>query len=361
MGKFYKSAEQYYDEMESTQKDVSTKEHSFIYNANMPVAYVASYQSMILDELEKKMHAKSALENGYYDDLIERCEDYGITRILATKATGEVTITGNPGSKLPANSIVGENKSITFVTDSEIVIGQDGKAKVTITASDYGSKYNCEAGAINNFPIKYEGIFTVTNEKAITNGYDYESYDHLYQRYKERVSEIIVAGNVAWYKALAKEVTGVGDCKGYECMDENSQEANGHVLLVITDANRRKASEELIKNVSDHLEENRLIGVKLHILSAKELTVNVYAKIVYNSKATTQEDVKKDIENAIQEKFKKMDFYTEYVSIAGISSIIYELENVIDVREIKLNDLTQNVDISNNEIPVFGTLTLEVV
>lgn len=358
---FYKSAEEIYSEMESTLKDIDNSESSFIYNANMPVAHELSYLTMIADEMDKKNHAKTALYSGYDEDLIKRCEDFGIIRNLKTKATGVVTLTGNPGSILPANSVVAATGSITFITDYEVTIVADGTAKVSVTASDYGSKYNTPANTINSFPITYEGILTVTNEEEITNGYDDEDMEHLYERYKERVSEIIVAGNVPWYKNLVKEVTGVGDCKGYECMDENKQHANNNVLLIITDSNRKKASDELIQKVSDHVEEKRLVGAKVNIISANELNIDVYAKIVYNSKVTTEDKIKEEIKEAIQKYFAALDFLTEYVSVYKINSIIFSIADVIDVRGVKLNGLEENVNVAGDEIPVFNDLTVEVV
>lgn len=361
MGTFYKSAEDFYNEMESTFKDTDNSEHSFIYSANKPVAFELSYMSMILDEIEKKIHAKSALENGYDEDLIQRCEDFGIFRNEAQKATGIVKITGNPNSKLPANSIVATTSGISYVTDSDVVIDSDGTVEVSITALEEGAKYNVEANKIVSFPIKYEGILTVTNEKAITNGYDIEELDHLYQRYKERVSDVIVAGNVEWYKTIAREIIGVGDVKGYECMDANKQTKNGNVLLIITDVNRRKASDELIKEVSDYIEKIRLAGAKINIVSAKELPIDIDVDIVYNSKVTTEDEIKQEIEDTIQDYFKSLDFKTEYVSVYKINSIIFNITNVIDVRSIKLNGAEANVNISEDEIPIFNNLTVGVV
>lgn len=362
MGTFYKSAENYYNEMESTLNDVDNSEYSFIRNANMPVAYELSYQSMILDEVEKKIHAKTALDNGYDEDLIKRCRDFGIEQILKIKATGEVTLTGNAGSKFPAGALISKGSSITYITDSDVIIGDNGSATVTITASDYGSKYNCDVGDICNFSVKYEGILSVTNEKEITNGYDDEEMEHLYQRYKERVQTIIVGGNANWYKSLAKEVTGVGDCKPYECTNANREYQEGHVLLVIIDSNKRQASEELLKKVSDYIETKRLVGAKIHVISANEVEVNISCDIAYDSKIISFEDLKISINNKLADYFKSLEFNSlSYVSISKINSIIFAVNEVLDVRNLKLNNIESNIELNNDEIPVMGTLDLSEV
>lgn len=58
---FYKSAEQYYSEMTSSEKDIDTSEHSLIYKSNMPVSMELSYNSMLMDELEKKDLCKKCI------------------------------------------------------------------------------------------------------------------------------------------------------------------------------------------------------------------------------------------------------------------------------------------------------------
>lgn len=83
---FYKSAEQFYDEMTSSEKEVDTSEYSLIYKSNMPVSMELSYMSMLMDEIEKKMYAKSALDSQYYDNLVKRCYDMGIERKLGKNA-----------------------------------------------------------------------------------------------------------------------------------------------------------------------------------------------------------------------------------------------------------------------------------
>ena len=66
---YYKSAETLYDEMVQTIKgEVNTDSQSLTYRQDMPVAQELSYITMNQDELVKRIHAKTALENGYDED-----------------------------------------------------------------------------------------------------------------------------------------------------------------------------------------------------------------------------------------------------------------------------------------------------
>ena len=66
---FYKSAEEYYSNMTSNMDNVDKSEHSLVYSADMPVAYELSKNSLSLEELTKRIHAKSAYMNVYAEEL----------------------------------------------------------------------------------------------------------------------------------------------------------------------------------------------------------------------------------------------------------------------------------------------------
>ena len=100
---YYKSAETLYDEMVQPIKgEVNTDSQSLTYRQDMPVAQELSYITMNQDELVKRIHAKTALENGYDEDLIEKCRDMGVEWNRKTKATTTLKLTGDPNSKCDA-------------------------------------------------------------------------------------------------------------------------------------------------------------------------------------------------------------------------------------------------------------------
>ena len=132
---FYKSVEEYYKEMTSTLSDVDISKHSLIYNSLMPCCYELSYQSLMLDEATKMVFAKSALDNGYSDYLEKRCLEQGLTRKLATIATGVIKVTGVSGSTFPSGVLVSTDLGITYITQSTLIIAITGFGYVNIIES----------------------------------------------------------------------------------------------------------------------------------------------------------------------------------------------------------------------------------
>lgn len=360
---YFKDAETFYDEMAQPIKgEVNTDSKSLTYRQNMPVAQELSYITMLLDEVNKRVHAKTALENNYDDDLIEKCKDMGVVWNKREKATTVLTITGNPNATLPAGSNVSTKSGLVFITTQDCTILDDGTAKVNAEAFEEGSKYNVKANEICKFSIAYSGILTVNNENDVTNGYDDETMQHLYDRYFERVSMIVTSGNTNYYVLKAKNVTGVGDVKGYECKNESGVYQEGHALLVITNSNNRQADAELISRVENNIEKNRFMGAKIHVISASELSINISCKLVVESMSLGIDKLKEVVEGKLQEYFKNLKLGTEYVSIGRINSEIFNSSSdIIDVRELKLNNETSNIDIPVNTIAVFGTLSITEV
>ena len=360
---YYKSAETLYDEMVQPIKgEVNTDSQSLTYRQDMPVAQELSYITMNQDELVKRIHAKTALENGYDEDLIEKCRDMGVEWNRKTKATTTLKLTGDPNSKYPANSLPSTSSGLTYSTIEDCIIGGDGTGTVDAIATDYGSKNNCNAGDICKFSVEYAGIKTVTNEHDVTNGYDDETMQHLYDRYLERVSLIVTSGSVNYYCLEAKNVSGVGSAKGYECTNEKGEHQEGHVLIVITNSNNRSADDSLIKATEKHLEEKRFACAKLHVISASELDISVSCELEINSSMITLDDAKTLVNKSIKDYFERLGLGTRHVYIEKIKSLVFNSSDYINnVKNFKLNNQTLDIDIPVNTIPVYKDLVVSEV
>lgn len=356
---FYKSAEQFYDEMTGSEKDVDKSIYSLLYKSNMPVSMELSYMSMLMDEIEKKIYAKSSLDSQYYDNLVKKCYDMGLERKLGQKATGEVTVKGKEGAKIPKGSQVATKDNLTYIINSDVIIPKEGSQKVSITAKEEGSFYNVKANEITSFPISFKNITSVTNEKEITNGIDEESYEQLYERYHIRVTEPITSGNTNYYKLKALEVDGVGRAIVKECTNENKEHAEGNVLIIISDSNNKKADEDLIKKVKSHIEGNRFIGAKINVISAQEVMVNIDCKIDTLKEIT---DVKNNIQKAILQYFKKIDINLKYISFSKVNAEILNSDDSInDLKELTLNGKTDNITIEEGAVISLGALDVSKV
>ena len=341
--------------MTSTLNEVDTSERSLIYNSLMPACYELSYQSLMLDEFNKKIFAKSALENGYYDDLKQRCIEQGIEQKEATTATGVIKVTGTKNSKFPNGALVSTILGLTYTTQSEVILDDTGIAYVNITASGEGSKYNAEIGEINSLPVKYEGILSIVNEEKIDNGYDLETPEELYNRYLLKVQTPATSGNKYHYMNWALEVDGVGIAKVYPLAN-----GPGTVKVVVANSNKRAASEELIQEVYNHIEENRPIGAGVSATTVTEKTINFTANVQISTTVTLN-DVQNNFAKAIGDYFKEITFNINKISIAKIGSLLLSINGVLDYSDLKMNNLDLNIILNDDEIGILGTVTLGVM
>lgn len=350
---YFKSAEQYYSEMTSTLKDVDNSEHSLIYNANMPISMELSYNTMLLDELEKQIHAKSAIENGYYDSLIKICADMGIERKGATTADGMVTITGAQGITIPKDFAVATKLGIVYKTTTQTTIPTTGTIDVYVKASDTGASYNVKAGDICTFPILYKGIDTVTNNEAITNGYDIESYEALYNRYLLKIQTPATSGNKYHYEQWALEVVGVGNAT---CIP-----SAGVVTVIITDSNKKKADDELVQKTYDYIDEVRpLLAGELVIKSVKEVEMSITGSVEIDT-STNLSDVQTAFATLIEEYFDDKVYKTKKISIAKIQALLIDINGVLDCSNILINGSSNNIELNIDEIAILKNLNIGVI
>ena len=125
-----------------------------------------------LEWWSKQTFIDTATENEY---VAKHALIFGVQRRSEVKASGEITITGKTGTTIPKGTIVLSRIGVKYETLALALIGSDGKAKARIQALVGGVTGNCGVGDIVAFEIADTNIYTVTNEEAITGGFDIES------------------------------------------------------------------------------------------------------------------------------------------------------------------------------------------
>lgn len=323
-------------------------EGSFFYDATKPVA-------IELESMDAK--AGGILDKGFADtatgiSLEKICAEYGITRKAATKATGSVTIIGVVGAAITAGELVASD-NINYAFTQSATIPEGGSIAVTVECTIAGSSGNVPVGAIKYFPMTLEGLQTVSNSLAFTNGYDAEDDDSLRQRYYDRVRTPATSGNRYHYLNWAKAVTGVGDARVFPLWD-----GNGTVKVMIINSNKKAADSTLIDAAASYIEDNRPIGATVTVESATELSINVSVTLVIDTLNYTTEQVETAIETSLTDMFKDMAFIDDYVSYARIGNIIFNTPGVLDYSDLLVNGDTANIAIAEAEVAVLGGVTV---
>lgn len=134
---------------------------------------------------------------------------FGLTRIAATNAKLDITITGTDGSVIPISTLYQRSDGVTYTTEAEVTIA-GGTATATIVADDTGADGNLEVGDAVTLQSPIAGVDAEALVAAInTEGEDEETLDSLRERVLARMQNPPAGGNAADYIAFAREVAGV--------------------------------------------------------------------------------------------------------------------------------------------------------
>ena len=359
---YFISSENEYNIMSTTITEVDKSENSMVYNTQFPVAMELSNCLLNLDEALKKVFATTTNLAGYDYYLDLRCAEMGIFRKQATYAIFPVKITGKPNKTFFKGSIVSTLDNRCYTTETDVKLDENGIGYVNVKAEKSGSDYNVKANEVCYLPIEYSGILTVTNEEDYTDAYNRETNEELYNRYSLKVKKVVTSGNKNMYEQWCKEVVGVGDVQVIPLWN-----GRGTVKCVITDSNKRKASDELIQKVKEYIdpsgeygEGEAPIGATLTVTTVEEVPINITAKVEL-MQGNGLEDIKSLFEGKLQDYFDNNVYYNKKVSFAKTEALLISLNEVSDVDDssIKINGATSNIILTSEQIPVIGTITLE--
>ena len=303
-----------------------------------------------------------------YDDLVNFVfQTSGIVAKTATHSSGSLTLTNGSGT-VSVGDIFETPDGLQFraIETKEIVNGD----KFEIECLTAGIIGNVPQNAITVIPTTIQGLVSVTNENAFTNGYEKEAKSDLLERYYEKLRNPVTSGNVYHYVQWAKEVTGVGKaiCKPLWNGDNT-------VKVVILDSNRNIPSSDLIKAVQDYIDPGAKglglgeapVGAYCTVAGATAKNLNVAAQIKLKSGVELKEVVE-NIRNAIETYLKTVAFdkSVTYISFAKIGSLIMSADGVYDYDSdsLLLNNDTDNILLVDNnemtEIAVLNELNIEV-
>ena len=227
-----------------------------------------------------------------------------------------------------------------------------GSAAVPIRAKYPGESGNAPAKTVNYFPVMPENLLSVINTEPISGGTDAETDSEYRQRYYYFLDHPVTSGNVYEYEQWAREVDGVGAAKCYGIWN-----GPGTVKVVIATAAMEPASDELVAAVAAHIEQQRLIGPTVTVVSAESVTINVAAKLNVDG-AFSVSAAKETFIEELTAYLKNIGFSGGLIPYTMIGSIIQGLPGVNYYSEYTLNGGTENISINEGQIAVIGTVEI---
>ncbi len=360
------STEEIFEKMkEILPDDLDLSEGNHAWNMLYPTALVAAY----ICEYVLPEAIKVFLPEWSYGDFLDgHAKSRGMTRRAATAANGEITITGEANSVIPAGSLfstaaINDEPSVDYETLEDVVIPETGTVTVEVQCTKTGTVGNTTKNTVILVASKLTGISAVTNEEAITGGTEEESDETLISRidtYDKSQGESYV-GSRADYKRWALSVPGVGEATVITPTDDS-----GLITIIVTDANGDPATEQLCESVYNYImrpddEGSRLAAVNalLSVVPPSTMDIGITATIELADN-TTIESVKAEFLSQIA-LYLAVALDEKEVKYTRVAAVLSAIEGVNDFKDLKVGIKTdEGITYGTDNIPI-PTIQLPVV
>lgn len=331
--------------------EVDKRQGSVAYDLSDPAAQEFAQAYIALDETLSYAFLSEDMPS---DLLTIAASDFGVDRKPAVKARGKVTLTGPVGQVVPLGTQVRTDDGVYFATLANATLTQ-GTATAEVEALVGGVSGNVAAGEIDTMVGDLTGIVSVTNTLAFDNGVDEESDVSLLQRVYDKVRKPATSGNVYHYEQWAREVSGVGAARVYPIWN-----GPGTVKVVLLGDDKQAPPQSVIDATIAHIEEERPIGASVTVVGATEVPINISANLTLASDATI-EGVKADIEAAVHEYLESLAFKDTLVRYTRIAALLLDIPRIIDYENLTVNGGTSNIQVTDEQVAVLGTVSVNAV
>jgi uncharacterized phage protein gp47/JayE len=149
--------------------------------------------------------------------LYDWAELYAVPRLLATAASGSVTVTGTVGATLLAGTTARGSNGLDYQTLAAVTVGVGGTATVDVRCVSTGAASNLTAGQLLTITSAVAGISsTLTATAGLTGGAEDEVVDDWRARVADEWTALVTDGArggkyadyVYWAKSAHPSVTG---------------------------------------------------------------------------------------------------------------------------------------------------------
>lgn len=292
------------------------------------------------------------------DELSRWCaQRRGITRRAAVAASGTVTIVTGQGEINTGNLFESEGGIQFRAAESKTVTEGD---TVAVEAVIPGISGNVAANTVTKMPVTLSGIAVVTNEKAMTGGYDEETDEALRERYYNDLTIVQNGANANSYAKWALDVSGVGRVKVFPL-------ANGAntVEVCVIGSDMRPAATSLVKAVQDYIDPGITgsgagvapMGAYCTVTTATAKSINITC-VATLMPGYSQATVLANIKAKITAYLQSVAFVGTYVSYAKVADAVMDAEGVSDYAAMKVNGGTDNIPIADREVAVLGIISI---
>lgn len=328
---------------------VDTSEGSFLWNACAKLAYELETAYETIAEQENNL----LVDTQDLDHLIRSGAEAGVIYKEATSAIFKAVINCEVDVGTRFSHIEYEYNYVV----TEIISDTEYK----LEAEEGGAALNNLLGEIE--PIEYIPEFESGElTELLTPGTDDEDEEAYRQRRLEYFGINPFGGNRAYYIQEVKNIENVG---GVKLERRASEEDN--IIIHITNESYEAASQEIINIVQEVVDPDdgegtgiAPIGHKVLIQSVEEVTINIATELTLNSGYIIA-DLQSYINEAVSDYL--LDLSTDWenqeyivVRIAQIESKILEITGIIDIANTTINNIADNLSLTEYQIPKEGDI-----
>lgn len=326
------------------------RQGSMIFDAMAPnAAETATFYSE-LQMLENRTFADTATGM----DLTRRCEERGVFRKPAVKATFYGTFTNQNGETYTLQK--GERFFLEEFYYQVLFLDEDGKRYVLEceTAGECGNSY---LGTL--LPVSHlEGLAKATLTELRTDGEDEESDEALRKRYIESFLGDAFGGNVSDYKQKVGAMQNVGALKV-----EPVWNGGGTVKLVVIDQGWKAPSAEELKQLQNQIDPQQKglgegiapIGHKVTVEGVTEVGCTIKMQVIWQQDADQEQsklEMKKQMEAYLLELRKNWADETHVVVRSSyLEAAVLNVVGVLDVQSCTINQQSGNLQLQPYEVP----------
>lgn len=297
-------------------------------------------QDDFLQFLMQIIWAAARLSTSSGSDVDSFVNDFGLTRLPATYATGPVTLTAltAPSFAVPVApgaivqtaggaiqyQLIADTTQAAWSASQNAYILPAGQNVITATAQATvaGSVDNVQAGQLSQFGSAIAGIDLVTNGAAITNGLDQETDTALKARFVQFLGSLSKATEAAILFAANSVQQGL-DLLALENTNVSLVAENG-INTVIVDDGSGSPSSTLLNNVLSAIYAVRAFGIQMAVKGPTVVNTTVALTVLLVPSPTeSTTTIKSNVQTAVLN-------YVNGVQLSEDSQYLY-LNNIVEV------------------------------
>ena len=307
--------------------------------------------------------------NGYTNNL--RAIPYSVFDFKqkpGQKAAVDVVFTRNAAlssvSTIPSGTRISDG-SLVFITTSAAVIGvgEINSDAVGAIAEDVGLKYNVKEDTIQTIESNLSAeIVGVNNPAQAVGGTDAETPTQMLRRFKYYINGLQGSNR---YGIMAG-VLGIEGVRSVGIEEHFPPKSNIYNFTVYVDDGTGALSNNLKNTVEDVIngtdtEENpglRAAGINVDVSAATIVSINiVVTATIYR---VEEARIQNDITVKLQEYINGLGIH-ENVVLSSIIVLLKQISGITDISGLRLNNGTDNIIISDNQIARFGSVDITII